>query len=285
MKIFYCMTLVGLFSQIAFSQTQVEVVTKSITEEFTTSLGYSLKIEGNAANISVKSWDRNLIRISLKLISKGLTRAVAKQELNYHKYAIDKLKKQIIVRNYMLLPSNVNTLTTIQEATIELMIPTSMDLQVVNVLGNTTLNEVSGTMEIASQYGNVKLVNCKGKIDIESTYGELDITHFIGDLTAKLEHTSSKVQFFSGSAVLSTNLGDVEWREAGDLSRITMDMRKSDLEMNGVSFDSYYWKLKTKFGEIITPEEGLTGSKITYGNVDMPLIEITSDFGKITIEE
>ena len=276
--------IAGLLPAVAFCQTKVEVITKTITDELVYKPGYSLKVEGQAADITIRSWDQKRINVTMKLIAKGLTKEIAEKELAYHKYVIDELNEQYVIRNYMLLPSSIEKLSTIQEAVIELMIPRSMNIEVLNSLGKIDLANIRGDFTIDNQYGDVVLTNCVGEVAINNTFGELKLTSIVGVLNADLAHTSTDVSGFSGKGFLKTNLGDVVWRTPGQIDRLRIELEKSDLLLTGASFEDYYWQLKTKYGEILTPKP-LTGNKITYGKKGSPIIEINSDFGKISIEE
>ena len=280
----YILLIVGLASGVAYGQTKVEVITKTITDQFIYNPGYGLKVEGKAATIRLRSWDEKRIKITMKLISKGLTKEVAEKELSYHQYAIGENNRQYVVRNYLLLPGDVEKLSTIQEAIIEVMVPRSINLEIENSLGTIGITDINGFIEIDNEYGDVTITSCSGKISLTNTFGELKLDGFVGTLSADLSHTASQVMNFAGSAVMKTNLGDVEWRESGKIEKVRIELLRSDLSLKGLSFDEFYWQLKTRYGEIVTPRD-LAGNKINYGNNDFPTIEVSSDFGKIMIEE
>jgi len=282
--VYHIILIAGLIPGLAHGQTNVEVITKTIVDQFSIASENSVKIQGNAAKISVRSWDQNEIKVTIKLISKGLTRDIAKKELGYHKYVIDQLNKQFIVRNYLLLPNELESLSTIQEATIDLMVPKEMDIEIENSLGMISLNSIKGEITIDNKYGDVELVNLRGSVEITNVFGSLTVNKFSGKLLANLEHTSSKVNAFSGTSIFNTNLGDIEWNTQGQVKQLKFELRKSNLKFSDLDFDSFYWKLRTKYGEIHTPVNQ-NSNKVIYGNNDLPAIEVYSDFGNIIIEE
>ena len=270
-----------------FSQTKVEVITKTIEDQFRYNAGYTLRIEGNSANITIKSWNQKEIKIIMQLISKGLTKAVAEKELGYQKYVIDQINETYVIRNYLLLPAGLEKLSTIQETKIDVLIPEKVTLDLKNAFGNTSIQGLTGKLEIENEYGDLVLEEIEGEALVNSTFGDLKIDTYDGSFTGSLEHTSSDIETFSGTATIKTNLGDLRWKNSGDLRKLKITAEKSDvnLSLEGTVPQTFYWQLKTKYGEIEFPAWNSSDKKITFGSDKNSPIEISTDFGKIVIEE
>ncbi len=284
---YYHIAICFLLAIPAISQTQVEVITKTVKDQFKYVSGYAIEVEGKSARISIQSWDKDEIGVEMKLISKGLTKEVAEKELTYQKYIIDEIDETYVIRNYLLLPAGLDKLKTVQETEIELHVPTKVELSVTNLFGNTRIKNLTGEIVLESEYGELVLDKISGNIRIESTFGDLFINDFDGTLTGDLEHTTSSINGYSGRAFVKSNLGDMSWTNIYDLTKLKITAEKSDvsLKFKDSDFDSYYWQLKTRFGEIDFPQHQSEERKIIHGDDKNPSIDISSDFGKITIEE
>ncbi|MEM6736795.1 MAG: DUF4097 family beta strand repeat-containing protein [Bacteroidota bacterium] len=271
----------------AISQTQVEVITKTVKDQFDYRLGFAVEVEGKTASVFIESWDKKEIGVEMKLISKGLTKAIAEKELKYQKYVISEIKQTYVIRNYLLLPTGLEKLSTIQETEIKISVPQNIELSIRNAFGNTTIKDVRGKVVLESEYGEMILDDISGNVRVNSTFGDLKIKRFEGFLTADLQHTTSLIEVYSGSAFIKTNLGDINWTEIDTLSKLKITAEKSDVNLKFSDLDlaSYYWNLRTKYGEIAFPGEDPKQKKIAFGDDQRPPIDISTDFGKITIEK
>jgi len=283
----YHIALGFLLSLPLFSQTQVEVITKTVKDRLDYVAGYTVEVEGKSANITILSWEKSQIVVEMKLISKGLTREIAEKELAFQKYVIDEVNETFVIRNYLLLPRGLEKLTTIQETEMTIYLPAEVNVTVNNLFGNTTLSDFSGKLEIDSQYGEVRLAKTSGTVRVKSVFGDLFVDDFEGALIADLEHTVSQIDRFSGNAYIKSQLGDVRFVDIEQVTRLKVIAEKSDIRLAFLQWDlnAYYWQLKTKYGEIAFPRQQAEEKKISLGNEKNPTIELFSDFGTITIEE
>ena len=281
------MILCFLLGLPAVSQTQVEVMTKTVNHRFDYVAGYGIEVEGKSATISIQSWDKNEIGVEMKLISKGLTREISERELAFQKYVIDEIDQKYVIRNYLLLPSGLNKLSTIQETEIKIHVPLKADLSLTSLFGTVSIESVTGNIELESKYGELLLKKVSGAVRLKSTFGDLILTDFSGALTADLEHTATYVDDYMGSAVVKSKLGDQHWTNIGRLTRLKILAEKSNVELKFKNKDlvSYHWQLRTKYGAIVFPLDQSETRKITFGDENNPSIEVSTDYGKITVEE
>ena len=284
MRILHAFFFLLLCVGVTLGQTKVEVITKTVEDQFPLRPGQSLKVEGSAASISIQTWDRREVLVKLKLISKGLERSIAAEELAYQQYVIDLNNDEHVIRNYMLLPKGLEKLSTIQETVIELYVPRSLVLHLSNRFGTTVLKEVMGTVEIDNEYGELSLESLNASLELKSTFGDVRLTDFQGSLMGTLQHSNAEIEGFSGDAVLKTKLGDVQWSAFEKVKSLRLNAEQSNVSFSGTPARGFYWNLKTKFGFIQFPGRD-PGTKLTVGQEELPTIEVTTDFGEITINE
>lgn len=283
-RLFHIACFFLLAMKLSWGQTTVEVITKTVKDQFVIRPNQTLKVEGNAAAISIQSWDRQEVQVTMKLISKGLERSVAEEELRYQQYIIDKSNNAHIIRNYLLLPKGLDKLSTIQETVIELRVPSSLLMSVSNKFGSTKVGNVAGIIEIHNEYGELSLESVNGELRVNSNFGDLKMTDFVGVLKGTLQHSKVDIQGFSGSADIRSKLGDMNWSGVNESAELKLSAEQSNVSFDKTATKAYFWKLRTKYGFIQFP--GMDpGKNLTIGEDELPLIEVSTDFGEITIKE
>ncbi|NQZ76502.1 MAG: DUF4097 family beta strand repeat protein, partial [Ekhidna sp.] len=183
-------------------------------------------------------------------------------------------------------PKGLDKLSTIQETEIIIFLPNQVEILIENSFGNTSIQDHQGKVAVESKYGELKLANLTGEVKINSTFGDLEVSNFSGSMTCDLEHTATKIEGFTGDASVKTNLGDIVFTGIEELLRLKISAEKSDviLQFNKNNVDSYYWDIRSKYGEISFPNSGIEGKKISFGDDGNPAIYVSTDFGKITIK-
>lgn len=274
-----------------YGQTQVEVITKTVEKRLAYKEGFALDIQGQGANISLLPSATNDIKVTLKFVSKGLTRKVAEQELAYQKYVVDELNKTFVIRNYLLLPSAVDELSTIQETHMQIEIPKGLTMKIINSFGSTTLKGVSGRSTIANEYGDITISDYQGATVITGNYGDLKIQQFKGTIVADVDHIEVLIEKLTGSAKIDAYLGNVTVKNPNQIADIKVIGGKSDITLEAVALDNYYWDIKTKYGSLDAPMEIMQADndekedRVIAGEKTNPQIHLSTDFGDITIRK
>ncbi|MEM6380849.1 MAG: DUF4097 family beta strand repeat-containing protein [Bacteroidota bacterium] len=285
------MVLLSLAGRWCRAQTKVEVITKTVEKSFAYQSGYSLQVDGKSAKIDIKGWKGTGIKVVMKLISKGLNAEVAKKELEYQKYAMDEINKSIVIRNYLLLPRNLDELSTIQESEIQVYVPKNVKLEVKNAFGETHLGQITGEVSLENEYGDIFITGLAGPCRIQSFFGDLKLVMSSGTLTLNISHTETNILGFSGSARITTNLGNVSIQNLGEVSSIRIDGQKADIDLQVSDIHQYSWNVRSKYGQIEAPADmtkelkSIKNAKLEYGDQALPNIQITTDFGSVEIVE
>ncbi|MEO9869615.1 DUF4097 family beta strand repeat-containing protein [Ekhidna sp.] len=274
----------------SFAQTQVEVITKTVEKTIPLRSGYDVSLQGQGAKIFVGESESNDIRVRLKLISKGLTKSIAERELEYQKYAIDEFKKTVVIRNYLLLPSN-KELSTIQETVMEVRIPKGVDLSITNSFGSIELIKLTGKMDIKNDYGDIIINDFNGECIIKGNYGDFKGSNLKGKLFLDTDHVEITLDSFTGTSKINSNLGNVLIKNPYQMKHLEINGEKSDITIETRNLKSYLWKIRSKYGSLDVPhsmqeaDSDKSETKILSGNENQPLIELSTDFGDIMIKQ
>jgi len=280
-----------VLSQSLFGQTKVEVLTKTVEKSFAYIPGHTIKILGESARINVTSWERNEVKVVLKLISKGLTKADAERELTYQKYLIKDFDDEHVIKNFLLVPNELKELASIQETEIMVMVPGASNLRIENQYGEITLFGVSGKVEIASEYGNTEVNELTGAFEVESNFGDLLVQDCSGKMKLSLYLTKTVIDQFDGRGIVKSNLGDLLLKKPSKDSDIKVNSIKSDVQVEVLAVKDYRWLIKSKYGALTGPEFLLKHNtsknnvKLEYGEASESTLNINTDFGEIEIIE
>lgn len=272
------------------AQTQVEVITKTVSKKVAVASGTSISIQGQGARMQIRGTESNEIELTLKLISKGLIKAEAEKELEYQRYVVDELNGTIVIRNYLLLPKNVE-LKTIQETVMEISVPNTSDLSISNSFGTISLQSFEGKLDINSEYSDVSIKNFEGDLKIEENFGDLKIEGLKGSFNANLDHTELELIELSGSATISSNLGGISVVNPGTLSGFRANCQKTDISISLSDLSAYHWDVRSKYGVIDVPLELVNmdmddkENHLLVGSERQPRIRLTADFGNVKIEK
>ncbi len=289
-KLHILLCLILSFTNQLFAQTKVEVITKTIDRVIEYQKGFGVSIQGQGAQIIVRESPSNDIKVSMKFISKGLTKEIAEKELKYQKYVMDELNKTVVIRNYLLLPNNVE-LSTIQETVMEIFIPKGVELAISNAFGLIDLEGLMGRTDIESKYGDILIKDYKGECGIKGNYGDFKGSNLKGKLYIDTDHVEIELTSITGHLKVNSNLGNVLIKESYQMQKLLIRGEKSDINLGIDEPGSYRWDIRSKYGEFNVPEI-ITNSdidknetKILSGNVNLPSIELSTDFGDVTINE
>jgi len=160
MKIKYILSIlfVLLNFKLAFQQNKVNVVTRKVVKEFKfNSLNEKIIIDAEKATILIKSWDNLNVKVKLNLKTKNTDVELARKELNYLKYNANKRGKEILVKNNILLSSNIEKLSSKVEVEYEIWIPDNVKMVISNKFGNILLENVKASIESYVEYCDIKL--------------------------------------------------------------------------------------------------------------------------------
>ena len=277
-----------LITTTAYAQTQkVQVVTKTVQESFDYEPGLRLEIQGEKADLSISSWDNEEISISIKLISKALTKEIAVEELDNVRYIAEKKGKTLHLKNYFILPAGQKKFEAILSAALEVKVPRSMDLKITSKYGDVQLNSLSGNHEVDMKYGKLQLNQINTNGHFKSYFGDLIAQGVNGKYNFELNHVKTEINNFSGEIELKTNLGDVHLSKPGKVKSLRVYAVKSDITTESVNTDSYQFDLQAEYGDIFLPEDsGVKKQRLNWkkGSTTLPLFLLKTKFGKIKIE-
>ncbi|MDN5212414.1 DUF4097 family beta strand repeat-containing protein [Fulvivirgaceae bacterium BMA12] len=239
----------------ALGQTKLQVLTKIVEKSFVASSSTSLQVDGQKSDIRVNTWNRNEVRVVLKLISKSPSKSVAEKELDYQRYILEKKKEIIHLKNYLVIPQGVSKLQSIQVASYEITVPRGCKMTLTNQYGDVEVYNLSGVVNMNVKYGKIRLENLNAAIQIHSYFGDLIVRNVDGHLKVNANHTKINLDDIAGDVKLNSTLGDVYIGTAKDIKSLDIIASKADITLENPDYQQFNFSLKSKFGDVLVPDQ------------------------------
>ena len=236
-------------------QTKLQVITKTIEKSFTASPFSNLKIEGEKSTINVNTWNKNEVKVVLKLISKSPDKDIAERELAFQRYILEKRKETIYMKNYLATPKSVEKLSSIQVSIYDITIPKGCKIEIINQYGDVQVADLFGILTMEVKYGKIKLENLNAAIKIQSYFGDLLARNIDGQMEVIANHTRISLDEIAGDIKLNSTLGDVFVGDMGEVKSLEISASKADITLGNPDYRQFKFSLQSKYGDIMVPAQ------------------------------
>jgi hypothetical protein len=277
-----------------FSQTKIQVVTKTIEKDIPFAAGDILRIAGEKSNVDVKGWSGNYIKIRMQLISKHPDRSIAERELNYLKYTIGKDKNTISLNNYFLSNSVYeDEVKSNLKCQYEVWTPVNCLVVVSNKYGDVKVSGINSLVEVSAELGNISLSAIKGEMKIKVSYGDIKGDNLEGNFFCKAQKSDMIFSNVGGAYKIESAYGKITISPTSNFKGLDINSSKTEVVFNSRDYP-YNYKLSTTFSDIQLPEEykkNLSKSMAGKSSFDLqaatesPLVKISTSYSPITLNK
>ncbi len=251
--IFLVVILVQTMHQAKAQQT-LQVLTKTVEKQFDDVGTTLINIEGYKSTVNVETWSKNEVKVVLKLISKSPDKAMAKSELSYQRYILEKRRGTIYLKNYLALPSGVTKLNSIQISSYQITVPKGCKLQIKNEYGDVNLKQLYGTLKVDAKYGKVQMDGINAAIDVSTYFGDLQLNNVDGIIKLTANHTNVAMEDIGGQIKLQLTLGDLFVGRINNRTDLSVTASKSDITIENPDYELFNFEMDTSYGDILVPD-------------------------------
>ena len=237
----------------AAAQQKVQVVTKSITRSFVGANRLNPIINAEKATIIINGWDKNELKLVIKLISKNIIRKRAEADLDILKYTIKENDQSIQVSNFFDNNGNYKGVSSNLIASYEIWCPQDSHIQVTNLYGEITIKGFTGEVTLKSGFCQVLLSRVNGKAIIISSYDNLSMEHTNVNCTITGDKTDFNLTDVAGNYNIKAQYGSIVVEPATGLSQLVVDALRTSVKVSTLNFDEFNYDLKTSSENIIVP--------------------------------
>lgn len=256
----YLKTGISILLLLAFSnswgqQAVLQVVTKKIEKSFAYKQGYEVNIEGEKADVSIQTWDKNEIRIELELIAKHKDQAVAIKDIEALKYLAQRVKNKVYLRNYVSTEKDAPKPSAALSARYVITLPEDCPVYLKNHFGEANISNLTNSLRVNSEFSSIGLENIQGTVDLQSRFGDI-----IGDLIdgqVKINSRRSDILLtnISGSYDITSHYGVIRIFAEDQLLKLNLNATHSDVYFYNPNPSFYSYNLAANQGNINVPED------------------------------
>jgi hypothetical protein len=246
--LFVCQGVPGL------SQTTVQVVTKSIEKKFDYKTGDEINIEGEKAEVSIESWQKQQISIKVELIAKHPEKAIAEKDLGKLTYEAKREKNKIYLRNFISVPEGQAKPQSKLSVKYTIFLPETCPVYLKNHFGSATISNLTNSLRVNSKFSKIDLIDIQGLIEVTTRFGDLIGERLDGRMSVNARRSDVMLHDIRGSYDIQAYYGMVKIFSEDELLDLTVDAEKADVFLYAPNPGMYGYKLTSTQGKINLPK-------------------------------
>ncbi len=263
--LFYIKTalILGLILRggISDAQTVLQVVTKSVERTVNCPMGFSLNVDAEKADITLKAMPNiKEIKLKLELISKHPNLQNAKTDIDAMKYLINTSGKTIYIRNYVGIEKNSPKPNAELRVRYTLFIPNYTTVSIKNNFGKLNISDLKANLNLTAEFCKTSLANVKGNMMLNVVLSDVQGTGLEGDIRLQSSRSDIQLSILRGTCDINAVSGKIRIDGDADLSKLTINAQKADVFFMPPIANYMTYNLEAGFGKVILPSK----IKLTY---------------------
>ncbi len=256
MKISWLVAMAFMVSS-ASSQTMLHVVTKTIEKTFPYKNGYELNIEGEKAEIMVRTWNREEVNVLLEIVAKHPDREVAETDIDKMSYSTEQHGNMIYFRNYIEKKTASAKPVSDVKAIYTITLPADCPVYLKNNFGLTQVSDLSRALTINSEFSKISLENIRGKLGVTSRFGDIEGHNIDGDVRLATRRSDITLYDIKGTWNINARYGILKFftNPSAELLSLNIEAEKSDVYFFDPQLNYYGYTLTAHYGNITAPRE------------------------------
>lgn len=244
-----------LFHFQVFAQVTVQVITKKVEKQYAYQDGYELNIEGEKAQVSIESWDKNEISIVLEITAKHPDKAIAERDLEAMQYLAQKVKNKIYLRNYLSEKEGAPSPESSFEAIYYVKVPPACPVYLKNYFGTANISNLNNRFRFNGEFSKIDMENISGNIDLRSRFGDILGNQLEGMVNIWSRRSNVTLNDIRGSFDITAQYGTLRIFAEDRLLKLNIDAEKSDVYFFNPNPEFYGYTLTANNGNVVFPGE------------------------------
>ncbi len=244
----FCCWSLGLSAQVT-----VQVITKKIEKTFIYRKGYEVNVEGEKAEVTVESWDKNEIKVQLELTARHPDKAMAERDVETIKYLADRVRNKIYIRNYLSTPEGMPAPQSLLSAKYVIYVPEQCPVYLKNYFGTINVSNLFNSLKINSEFSKIGLNNVQGIMDVRTRFGDVIGANLDGDMTLNARRSDVTLRDIKGRYDLTTQYGIMKIWGTKELLSLNVNAEKTDVFFYNINPALFSYNLTAQNGNISMP--------------------------------
>lgn len=273
--------------------TTYRVVTKKIEKSFPYRNGYEVNIDGEKAEVTIESWDRQEIGIILELSAKHPDRNRAEADLEAMRYQADRVKNSIYLRNYLSPEANQPKPESVFTARYTIHVPKECPVYLKNRFGEAKISDLANRLRINSEFTRLGLQNIQGMIDVYTRFGDLEGSQIDGAMTVNARRANLTLREIKGALDITAQYGILRLFADQQLTSLRINADKSEVFLFSPNPQLFAYSIQATHSDLRLPNElefklteestGLKKATFRPRQENFANITITITFGELSM--
>lgn len=278
-----CMFFLSMLCTVSWSEELSDEVKKEINRSFQAVGGDMLAVDNRFGNITIEHWNRNEVKIQVKIESKANSLKLAQQNMDKISVEIDKSGNRISAVTSMNI-QNQNNDTRVRVDYV-ILLPSSLALDLRQEFGNITLPDGhKGKCTFGVKFGKLSGESLSAPVSINSQFSDVSL----GNLTSVSLDAKHCGEVLLGN--LGTLHAEIQFSnlKTGSIESFNLEEKHSDAFLESVvtgTINSQHSKLK-----IGLVQTSLSVETLSHGNLEIKelhskfrSLNANASFGGVTI--
>ncbi len=274
----------------------LQVVTKKVEKHFTYKDGYELNVEGEKALVTIDTWDKNEVFITLELIAKHTDIQTAEKDLESMRYVMKRIKNKIYLRNFLTNKEELSAqVASILVVKYTIFLPNTCPVYIKNHFGEANVAQLKNSLKINSEYSKINLTDIIGVLNISTRFGDLLGQRIEGNMSVTARRSDITLTDIRGHFDIKSQYGAIFISSSDELLDLNIEAKKTDVVLSLPDPRQYGYELYAKNGQIILPKfldastilsnEYLQKVDVKPGADYYPSIKVSVIIGNIEVEK
>jgi hypothetical protein len=235
------------------AQQKVQVVTKIISHTFKGTSRLNPVIKAEKATVLVNSWDKNEIKVELRLIAKNIDRKQAEEDMGIQKYTMQESGTSILLSNYFN-NNEFKNITSNLSACYKLWCPVNTNISITNLYGDIQVTAIDGSITVKSGFCQMLLESVKGSTVIESSYDNIVIRNTNSTLKITSDNSDIDLLKISGKGYINAKYGMISLEPEPDIQSLVIDAQRTHIKLESDNLGAFNLDARTQSETIRVPE-------------------------------
>lgn len=290
------LTVLSPGAKLAAQGQDLHVITKKLEKRFAYQSGYEVNIEGEKADVSIMTWDRDEILFEVQFVARHPDKAVAEADVEKMKYVADRVRNKIYVRNYLSIAEGEAPPASNMQAKYQVKVPKDCPVYLKNYFGAAQVANLEKRFRYQGEFSPLGLENVSGEIDMDSRFGDIQGRQLDGQIQISTRRSDLVLEEIQGRYNIQAEYGEIRILSASSgLLDLNIQAEKSNVYLFDRKLLENAYALTAAHGRIIFPSdlrmeflkntEALKQVSFQPQQEYYPNITISVSFGDIYLEK
>jgi Putative adhesin len=238
------------------TQTTVQVVTKTVEKTLPYKIGFSLNIDAEKADITLKaSPNAKEISVKMELISKNPNLQDAKKDIDAIKYVAENQGKIVYLRNYIGIEKGSAKPTSDLKTRYTIEVPAEMAVSIKNNFGKLNVTGLRSKVILITEFCKTILTDIKGEMSINTRLGDIDGRGLEGKISVQSNRSDLFLSMTKGECAITAQYGKINIETDKTFTQLSIKADKAEVHFLPPPATAIAYDLEAEYGKVILPKK------------------------------